>query len=387
MKQVNMRPRLKACVKSLFVCNSLAFGALMLVASRQPVEEHPGLHQAPLSSIHRVRVIPQGGEESLGAPPWAAEIANRTVFDRESDIIHAGHRYILANLSYSSGLGNILFQYAAYRAIQLDHDAELLVELTNTSFGLLRAFRVDQSTNHSMHLITPALALRLRAAWPVRSLVDCCRFYGDLVSNLSLTPGVAFRAYFQSFRYFHPQHEQVIRADLDWHAGITQRARDYIQRHQLLLDESDSTRICMHVRRGIDLTWNLRNVQHGHTVAPLRYYLRALQHATISANASNHRVFVISDDAAWCRREFAANVNVTTTHVVQSGYREVDLAIVGQLRCSSFVLSTGTFGWWAAYLSRAPRVVYYARWPRPASPMDRMLNRTDYFPADWVALQ
>ena len=61
----------------------------------------------------------------------------------------------------------------------------------------------------------------------------------------------------------------------------------------------------------------------------------------------------------------------------------VDLAVLSS--CDAVIVSTGSFGWWAAWLANKT-TVYYANWPRPGTGFDQLLNRTTYFPAQWIPM-
>lgn len=64
-------------------------------------------------------------------------------------------------------------------------------------------------------------------------------------------------------------------------------------------------------------------------------------------------------------------------------YREIDMAVLSL--CNATVLSTGTYSWWASYLSIGP-TVFYDEWPRKDSDLDLMVNKTDYFLSNWITV-
>ena len=63
----------------------------------------------------------------------------------------------------------------------------------------------------------------------------------------------------------------------------------------------------------------------------------------------------------------------------------VEVALAGLAECSHSVISTGTFGWWAAYLAGGD-AVYYQNWPRSGSKMEQMTDKADYFLPSWTPL-
>jgi galactoside 2-L-fucosyltransferase 1/2 len=48
-------------------------------------------------------------------------------------------------------------------------------------------------------------------------------------------------------------------------------------------------------------------------------------------------------------------------------------------------MSTGTFGWWAAWMAGGT-TIYFDGWPRPSSALDAEVNKKDFFPPQWIAM-
>uniref|UniRef100_A0A8R1E5V0 L-Fucosyltransferase n=1 Tax=Caenorhabditis japonica TaxID=281687 RepID=A0A8R1E5V0_CAEJA len=94
---------------------------------------------------------------------------------------------------------------------------------------------------------------------------------------------------------------------------------------------------------------------------------------------------ICSDDIAWARRNLKLGKEIA--HYFCPGPREVDMAILAS--CDSIIISTGTFGWWSAYLNvnASPDVYYYKHWPAAGSVMEKMTNKTEYFLKNWVPLE
>ena len=89
---------------------------------------------------------------------------------------------------------------------------------------------------------------------------------------------------------------------------------------------------------------------------------------------------VVSDDKKWCRD------NIPGKDVIFSNYTEPmhDMAILSL--CNHVVISTGTFGWWGAWLAGGT-VVYCSDYPRPGSYLaNHSLFREDYYPPSWIGM-
>jgi len=53
--------------------------------------------------------------------------------------------------------------------------------------------------------------------------------------------------------------------------------------------------------------------------------------------------------------------------------------------CDGVIMSTGTYGWWGAWLANKT-TIYYSGWPRAGSPISGIFNRNDYFPPNWIPI-
>lgn len=53
--------------------------------------------------------------------------------------------------------------------------------------------------------------------------------------------------------------------------------------------------------------------------------------------------------------------------------------------CDGVIISTGTYGWWGAWLANKT-TIYYSDWPRPGSPVFARFNPSDYFPPNWIPI-
>jgi len=60
-----------------------------------------------------------------------------------------------------------------------------------------------------------------------------------------------------------------------------------------------------------------------------------------------------------------------------------DMAIMAA--CDHAIMSTGSFGWWGAWLANGT-TIYYGGWPKVGSTLEFMFNREDFFPPSWIAM-
>lgn len=105
----------------------------------------------------------------------------------------------------------------------------------------------------------------------------------------------------------------------------------------------------------------------------------------IFRNKFNHTslkpLFIVTSDSThWIEDNFSG---ISDVIILKGGSAELDFATLAS--CQHFIMSTGTFSWWAAYLTQG-EVVYYDRWPHPGSRVESETNLADVFPSDWIPM-
>jgi len=142
-------------------------------------------------------------------------------------------------------------------------------------------------------------------------------------------------------------------------------------------------RVGIHARRGDVL--NADKIKFGYTTPDELYFARAMRYFIDRFYRVQFIVFSIDID--WCRKnlaEFAVKlrhrVNVT---FVTPHSRGEDFAILAS--CEHVIMSTGTYGWWAAWLAHGI-TIYYADWPKNGSALASKFRRDDFFPPTWIGM-
>ncbi len=281
-----------------------------------------------------------------------------------------------------SGLGNQMFQYAAGLALAARRGAPLRLDLRFYAGQSLRRYELSRFAI-TARPITRVDRLRMTVSnpspdpnWPrrvVRSLpVPRVRIVSDRVgeydpSVIGLPDRSVLWGYWQDERYFADQADAV-RRELRFAARpapADAAVLDQIRRQPA---------VSVHVRRGDYLNPN-------EVVGPcgIDYYDRAI--AWVAERVPNARLFVFSDDPAWCRANLPAAVPTTfVTHNIGVNDPE-DLRLMSA--CDHFIIANSTFSWWGAWLAERPgtSVVAPARWFRSDQG-----NEAGVVPGRWVRL-
>ena len=142
-------------------------------------------------------------------------------------------------------------------------------------------------------------------------------------------------------------------------------------------------RVAIHVRRGDVLYYDKE--EFGYTTPDENYFTRAMRYFV--DRFQRVQFVVASNDIDWCRRSLTKlatsmpqRVNMTFVTPLSRG---MDFAIIAS--CEHVIMSTGTYGWWAAWLARGI-TIYYKNWPRKESTLERIFVREDFFPPSWIGM-
>ena len=141
-------------------------------------------------------------------------------------------------------------------------------------------------------------------------------------------------------------------------------------------------RVGIHVRRGDVL--EERKIQYGYTTPNETYFRKAMRY--FKDRYDRVQFIVCSKDMAWSKRNIVQEPHDdSTVNVRYSVGRSAgaDLAILSN--CDHVIMSTGTYGWWAAWLANGTSV-YYQDWPRVNSTLYEEFEREDFFPPNWIPM-
>lgn len=72
-------------------------------------------------------------------------------------------------------------------------------------------------------------------------------------------------------------------------------------------------------------------------------------------------------------------------HFVEDEGPYVDLAIL--VKMDHLILTTGTYTFFAGYLSSARNVIYYKNYPRPGSDFAKQTDLKSFWLPEWIAME
>ncbi|ESO85105.1 hypothetical protein LOTGIDRAFT_150955 [Lottia gigantea] len=258
--------------------------------------------------------------------------------------------YILANFD-SGRLGNELFRLASLIGIADKHRYMPVVDRHIASITSIfnSSIRVIKKLNNSRRFSEKAAGK-----------------YDTRIHNISTHYNWTLNGYFQSWKYF-VNVTQTLRKEFQFLPHIIKEAKQ-------LLPPRYKPLIGVHVRRG-DMN-SLRQIKRGYNVADIGYLNRSMGYFRHTLGSVSF--IVVSDDINWCKKY----LQMPDVKIVR-GSHVVDLAVLSL--CDHNIVTTGTFGWWGAWLAGG-KTVYFKNFPKNDTWLDKQYEKSDYYPPHWVGM-
>ena len=284
------------------------------------------------------------------------------------------------------GLGNQMFQYAAGRALSLDSESGMQLDLHGfKGYALHNGFEIDRvflAPVEAARSIDVKELLGWRSGVLTRKLLKRTKSSTLHGPHLAIEPHFNYwpklrkfgsscylMGYWQSEKYFH-DFERIIRSDFSFRTPL-EAENLYIS---LLMENCNS--VSLHVRRGDYLS-------HAPTakmlnVCSVDYYKDAIAH--IATQVPSPHFFVFSDDLQWARN----NIRIPFPTEYITGNRGMRSYIDMQLMssCKHNIIANSTFSWWGAWLNPTREKIVIA----PKNWFCNGTNDEDLIPEPWMRL-
>jgi hypothetical protein len=260
-------------------------------------------------------------------------------------------------IQLSGGLGNQMFQYSCGRALAIQHNTDLVLDISqlvqiNSSNGqTLRQFELDIfdvdaqiADSYTVRTLKPltyrlknvfSLYTRLKGIQTTKYFIEDGPGYNSAINNISMNCYLS--GYWQSQKYFI-QIEDIIRNDFKFKKSIEGR-------NSLWHDKiRNSNSISVHIRRS-DYVNNMFHDIHG--TCSLNYYKESIQY--IISRVQDPYFFIFSDDVEWARN------NLKIEHPYEfifgnSGKNSfIDMQLMSM--CKHNIIANSSFSWWGAWLN------------------------------------
>lgn len=195
---------------------------------------------------------------------------------------------------------------------------------------------------------------------------------------------ILMKGFRQSWKYTM-MIEHRLRRHLLFKDEIRRFAEDFLQRNiPPRWKKAGFVRVGIHVRRGDNTKESSFKI--GYTVANATYFENAMKF--FIERYIRVQFIAMSDDPAWIIENIVNPNNTSSTVMVNVTYSlghsvGHDMAILSL--CDHVIMSTGTFGWWGAWLAKGT-TIYYKDWPRPGSTLYHHFIKEDFFSPSWIPM-
>lgn len=281
-------------------------------------------------------------------------IEKETKRESSNNITEAFKQTHFMTISGNGRLGNQMFEFASMLGIAARHGYTPFI---TPRHGLNKVFDIPESRD--IRLINSKSIGEVNAGW-----------YDVNLEHLSHNSNWTLQGYYQSWKYFNNVKNLVIKS-FKFKDSFLQYAKDVLKR----FNPEKRPTVSIHIRRG-DMNSG-RELARGYSVASLEYVKKAMDY--FRKNISSPIFFVVSDDRGWVTRYLKGNDVVLTGNGSPGG----DMAILAN--CNHSIVSTGTYGWWGAWLAGG-QVIYYKNFPTPGSWLDKRYRKNDYYPPHWLGM-
>ncbi len=299
--------------------------------------------------------------------------------------------YRMIIVKFCSGLGNQLYQYAFYRAMEIRYPEQKIfadisvfddIEKLNIGNGFDYGFAVDKFFKIDLHYATRDMikTIEYEIYFPpnLRKLFSvkfCHKYAGasrlaamrarlikryseNKKNYLTNIPANAYNGkvlylhdnenyyaggLWQNYRYFCDIEDELRKSFI-----FRYPLSDAGKRIENMIHMENS--VCIHVRRG-DFTCPKN--KFAHDICGKEYYYKAIR--KICERVPNPRYFVFSDDIEYCKKLFK-NLNKITYVSGENGLR-VDEEMNLMSKCRHAIIANSTFAFWGVWITDTPEKI------------------------------
>lgn len=276
--------------------------------------------------------------------------------------------------SYAMGLGNLMFIYASLFGISKNNKKNYFMP-TYFNFPLFQFF----------NLSSPELDINYNT-WDRLPESKCCQ-YDPNVESLPCNKNYLITGYRQSYKYFSNYFNEIKKE-----FAFVGESNDICRKEMTRLfnwnncswSKKECVFVGLHIRRGNFL--NQEQVNYGYLSADSSYVENSIRYMETKFSVNFTIYFLVfGNDYRWNVENISTNVSETKRNFIffNSFSSVVDMCLLSL--CNHTIITTGSFGWWSAFLSNGT-VVYMKNQCRSGSHLCSQFTMSDYVLPHWIAL-
>ncbi|XP_060558864.1 galactoside 2-alpha-L-fucosyltransferase SEC1-like [Ruditapes philippinarum] len=278
--------------------------------------------------------------------------------------LNSGENYVCQ--TFNGRLGNHLYQYASIYGISKVNNLTIILGRND---DLVRYFEVPTARVFVNRDVCQTF---------VEKFANHCCVFDETFMNLPKNQNYKLGVYLQSWKYFQHVFEEV-RNELTFKKEIRVKAKHVVNNYRniyIAKYKENVTVVGVHIRRGDIASESFK--LGGVVLVPDSYVRHAVDYFLEKFKSV---VFIVCSDDINHAVEVMRYKNVSAEFVHQQPI--YDLAILSH--CDHVLTTSGSFGWWAGFLSRG--TVTYYKYPMKEGTFERSeYNYDDYFPPVWIGL-
>lgn len=281
------------------------------------------------------------------------------------------------------GLGNQMFQYALGRCLAKRRNDELFLHLARLSSSTVSSQAKPNARNFGLDVFEIAGEIttldklqqdRANVIWTITE--SGFGFFPEVLEASDCHRNIGLMGWWQSENYFI-EIANTIRSDFEYKSSYEPPFSS-----SMLDMVRNCESVCVHIRRT-----DYSSEEDTKGALKLDYYLRALE--VIGSRLNDPRLFIFSDEIAWCRANltFPLPATFVSSDDLGLGHAADDFYLMSM--CKHFVIANSTYSWWAAWLGKAPEKLIVAplRWFKAednAETNKSYLCSNDLVPNTWI---
>jgi hypothetical protein len=261
-------------------------------------------------------------------------------------------------IGHNGRLGNQIFQYAMLKVISLEHGYNIILPKENSQNITNGRFNPSINTIDKYKL----------------DLYDCFNIKDNLDIKENIIKNIKFKynenatmkldeqliskavdntnynGFFQCIQYYE-KYQKELKDCLKFNYSVEQFSNLYIEKIKKYYNIEEL--VTIHIRRG-DLAGDQGKYQ---VLLSVEYYKKLINKLSNDKN----KFLILSDDLEWCKNNFIENNIIFCeykTPVIQPHI--IDFAILS--KGDKIIMSSSSFSWWAAFLSKASEIYCPNRW-------------------------
>ncbi|WP_150465918.1 alpha-1,2-fucosyltransferase [Francisella sp. SYW-2] len=278
----------------------------------------------------------------------------------------------------TGGLGNQMFQYAFYKALQTQIKSDVYIDITgfkgyklHNGYELSDVFELFDGNFSNTKIMKKLFGIAYYLGKFNKRFLTFSKKYitqkdfGYSESYFSVR-SCYLNGYWQSEKYF-------VSIGKDIRKLFEFKKLDSNNQNIIAGLQQSYSLVSIHIRRGDYVNHPL----HGN-VCDLNYYNEAIKY--ISNKISNVQFLVFSDDIQWCKQNLKlTNAVYVTGNKGKNSYKDMQIMSL----CNHNIIANSSFSWWGAWLNQNSNKIVIA--PKKWFSDDR-INQRDICPISWVRI-